>query len=46
MKLLVVEDEVKAAAYLRKGLTEEGYTVEVAYTGGDGFTWPPGASTT
>jgi len=37
MKLLVVEDEVKAAAYLRKGLTEEGYTVEVAYTGVDGL---------
>lgn len=37
MKLLVVEDEVKAAAYLRKGLTEEGYTVDVAYTGVDGL---------
>jgi DNA-binding response OmpR family regulator len=37
MKILVVEDEVKAAAYLRKGLTEEGYQVEVAYTGVDGL---------
>lgn len=37
MKILVVEDEVKAAAYLRKGLTEEGYQVEVARTGVDGL---------
>ena len=37
MKILVVEDEVKAAAYLRKGLTEEGYQVEVAYSGVDGL---------
>jgi len=37
MKILVVEDEVKAAAYLRKGLTEEGYQVEVAHTGVDGL---------
>ena len=37
MKILVVEDEVKAAAYLRKGLTEGGYQVEVAYTGVDGL---------
>ncbi|MFT7772799.1 heavy metal response regulator transcription factor [Roseateles sp.] len=37
MKLLVVEDEVKAAAYLRKGLTEEGYQVEVAHSGVDGL---------
>lgn len=37
MKLLVVEDEAKAAAYLRKGLTEEGYQVEVAASGVDGL---------
>ncbi|WP_164078997.1 response regulator, partial [Stenotrophomonas maltophilia] len=37
MKILVVEDEVKAAAYLRKGLPEEGYQVEVAHTGVDGL---------
>ncbi|TXI24873.1 MAG: response regulator [Roseateles sp.] len=37
MKLLVVEDEAKAAAYLRKGLSEEGYTVEVAHSGVDGL---------
>jgi len=37
MKLLVVEDEVKLAEYLRKGLSEEGYTVDVAPTGIDGL---------
>jgi two-component system copper resistance phosphate regulon response regulator CusR len=37
MKILVVEDEAKAAAYLRKGLTEEGYSVEVAHSGVDGL---------
>lgn len=37
MKLLVVEDEPKAAAYLRKGLAEEGHVVEVAHNGVDGL---------
>jgi len=37
MKLLVVEDEVRLAAYLRKGLAEEGYVVEVAHDGIDGL---------
>ena len=37
MKLLVIEDEVKLAAYLRKGLTEEGYVVDVAHNGVDGL---------
>lgn len=36
MRILVVEDEVKAAEYLRKGLSESGYTVEVAHNGIDG----------
>lgn len=36
MRILVVEDEVKAANYLRKGLAESGYVVEVAHTGIDG----------
>lgn len=35
MRILLVEDEVKAAEYLRKGLTESGYLVEVANTGLD-----------
>lgn len=37
MKLLVVEDELKLAEYLRKGLTEEGFVVDVAHSGVDGL---------
>lgn len=36
MKILVVEDEVKAADYLKKGFTESGYSVEVAHDGREG----------
>jgi DNA-binding response OmpR family regulator len=37
MKLLVVEDDAKIAAALRRGLTAEGFTVEVAPDGIDGL---------
>jgi two-component system copper resistance phosphate regulon response regulator CusR len=37
MRLLVIEDEVKLAEYLRKGLTEEGYVVDMAHNGVDGL---------
>jgi DNA-binding response OmpR family regulator len=37
VKLLIVEDEAKLADYLRKGLAEEGYVVEVAGNGIDGL---------
>lgn len=37
MKILVIEDEPKAAEYLRQGLAESGYTVEVALNGTDGL---------
>lgn len=33
MKILIVEDEAVTASYLRRGLTEEGYTVELASRG-------------
>lgn len=36
MRILVVEDEPKAAQYLGKGLGESGYLVEVAHNGIDG----------
>jgi len=36
MKLLIVEDEVKTAEYLQKGLAEQGCTVDVAHDGIDG----------
>jgi len=38
MKLLVVEDELKAATYLQKGLGENGYVVDVANDGQAGLT--------
>lgn len=37
MKILVVDDEIKLAEYLRKGLTEEGFIVDVAHNGVDGL---------
>ena len=33
MRLLVVEDETRMAALLRRGLQEEGYAVDVAADG-------------
>jgi len=36
MRILVVEDELKMAALLRRGLAEEGHAVDVAATGDDG----------
>lgn len=35
MRVLVVEDEPRLADYLRKGLTEQGYVVDVAHDGID-----------
>jgi two-component system copper resistance phosphate regulon response regulator CusR len=37
MKILAVEDDAKTAAYLRKGLGESGYVVDVAVDGQDGI---------
>jgi two-component system copper resistance phosphate regulon response regulator CusR len=37
MRVLIVEDDAKTAAYLRKGLCEEGFIVDIAATGGDGL---------
>ena len=37
VRVLVVEDEVKMAGLLRRGLSEEGYAVDVAATGEDGL---------
>ena len=36
MKVLIVEDEIKTAEYLRQGLTEQGYSVDLALDGIDG----------
>ncbi len=37
MRVLVIEDEVKMAALLRRGLREEGYAVDVAPNGEEGL---------
>ena len=37
MKILIVEDEPKTASYLRQGLSEHGYVVDVARDGLDGL---------
>jgi two-component system copper resistance phosphate regulon response regulator CusR len=37
MRILIVEDEPKTAAYVRKGLVEQGYVVDVASDGLDGL---------
>jgi two-component system copper resistance phosphate regulon response regulator CusR len=37
MRLLIVEDEPNAAAYLRQGLTEAGFTVDLAPDGDSGL---------
>jgi len=37
MRALVIEDEAKTAAYLRQGLSENGFNVEVCANGDDGL---------
>lgn len=37
MRILIVEDEKKAAAYLQKGLTEQGFIVDVSIDGEEGL---------
>jgi two-component system copper resistance phosphate regulon response regulator CusR len=37
MKLLVIEDEPKTASYLRKGLSEHGFVVDVVHHGTEGL---------
>jgi two-component system OmpR family response regulator len=44
MKVLVVEDEVKMAALIRRGLVEEGLTVDVARSGEQALAMADGAS--
>ena len=40
MRVLVVEDERKIADFIRRGLTEQGYAVDVAYDGEEALDWP------
>jgi two-component system, OmpR family, copper resistance phosphate regulon response regulator CusR len=37
MRILVIEDEVKAAAYLHKGLSESGFVVDLTHCGKEGL---------
>lgn len=37
MKILVIEDEEKTAAFIQKGLSEQGYVVDVAVDGASGL---------
>ena len=37
MRLLIVEDEVRLASALQRGLANEGFTVDLAHTGPDGL---------
>jgi len=36
MRILIIEDELKVAEFIRKGLQQEGYAVDVAYDGQEG----------
>jgi CheY-like chemotaxis protein len=38
-RVLVVEDERKIADFIRKGLSEDGYAVDVAYDGDEALDW-------
>jgi len=39
MRALVVEDEQKIAAFIKRGLEENAYVVDVAYDGEEGYEW-------
>src|SRR5512143_1784368 len=39
MRLLIVEDELQIAAFLERGLKEEGYAVDVVHNGNDAVDW-------
>lgn len=39
MHVLVVEDERKIATYVKRGLEEQGYAVDIAYTGREALDW-------
>lgn len=39
MRVLVVEDEHKIAAFIKRGLEENAYAVDVAYDGEEGYDW-------
>ena len=40
MRVLVVEDDLRIAEFIRKGLEEEGHAVDVAHDGDEALDWP------
>jgi DNA-binding response OmpR family regulator len=43
MRVLIVEDERKISAYVKRGLEELGYAVDAVYSGGDALDWAEAA---
>jgi heavy metal response regulator len=43
MRVLIVEDERKISAYVKRGLEEQGYAVDVVYSGRDALDWAEAA---
>jgi two-component system, OmpR family, copper resistance phosphate regulon response regulator CusR len=43
MRVLIVEDERKIAAYLKRGLEEQGYAVDTVHTGSEALDWAEAA---
>lgn len=39
MRVLIVEDDRKISAYVKRGLEEQGYAVDAAYTGREALDW-------
>ncbi len=39
MRILIVEDDPKISAYLKRGLEEQGYAVDTAHTGHEALAW-------
>ena len=37
MRILVIEDERKIASFIKRGLKEDGYTVDTAFDGEEGY---------
>ena len=43
MRILIIEDERRIAAYVKRGLEEQGYAIDAAYTGREGLDWAEAA---
>jgi DNA-binding response OmpR family regulator len=43
MRVLLIEDERKISAYVKRGLEEQGYAVDVVYSGSDALDWAEAA---